>query len=342
MSKLGYQPYRRDDSLRDPKSSFKRILVGSLFSYGAALFFVSAWLRPGFFCPAGGVDIPTEISDATVRAWHDEGFLLSDGAFSDKDFDDLALSPHETASSRTLVLTGVNSGLSAPTGDDGSVPPAKEPPPSILLPGPMDVSRCWTSQGVEVSATLCDDLPVLKDALTQRLHIVAKCRDELAGQGAYGDIVLGIEVDYSRGALSFWKAPKTDIRNAEEIVSCIKEKLESLSPVKEAAQYSRYMIFVPIRFPSPAELAEQLLAEERAGRVTEAGEGERPDNVVRVTRDNVRLRTAPVDGDVKGTVSAPEEVLLLDEESGWCLVVTAREEKGWMVCWGLDLAEGGK
>jgi uncharacterized protein YgiM (DUF1202 family) len=61
---------------------------------------------------------------------------------------------------------------------------------------------------------------------------------------------------------------------------------------------------------------------------------------VPVVRSRVRVRKAPVDGEIIGFISAPQKVRLIDREGEWCLVKTKRGNVGWMVCWGLGLGQG--
>ncbi len=336
MSKLRYSPYRRDDSLPNPKASLKRALVGALCFYAAVIFFACAWLRPELFGLAGGIDIPSEISDPAVRAWHDARALQKNKAHAEEQAEGRVGRSNADNAPR-LVPTDAKDNMPKLPEAKGALPPARDLPPSIVWSGTLDVSRCWTPQGVEVPASQCDELPALRDALAQRLHVIAGCRDAVVNKMSYGRLALGIEVDYSRAALSIWKALGTDIEKAEAIVSCVEEKLEGLGPIDKFAKYSRYMMSLTVVFPSPVELAKKL----EQGDLLPDGAGESRYKAVRVIRKNVRVRTEPMDGDVIDAVSAPEEVLLLKNRGDdWCLVVTAEKIKGWMVCWGLDILGG--
>lgn len=214
------------------------------------------------------------------------------------------------------------------------VPPGKIPD-DVLLDGDAFYLKCWGDDGVEHKGDECDKLNVLERRFSTRLYVVDKCRSEKAGADAGGKLSVACEVDFAQDSISFWNGASSDVKNASQIGSCMRQELAGL-PIHEVDhKYSRYRIFFTVLF---GKAAEKLEAKEEAKQEAiqakiAAGKG----RLVDVIKDRVRVRKAPIDGDIIGKISSGNQVRLLKKKDGWCNIITPNENEGWMICNALEL-----
>jgi hypothetical protein len=101
-------------------------------------------------------------------------------------------------------------------------------------------------------------------------------------------------------------------------------------------QQSRYRLRLDITFGRERRLVTQVASVDTTAR-EETKKALANAKTVKVVKTRVRVRKAPVDGEIIGFVSTPAAVSLIEQKGDWCLVKTKRENIGWMVCWALAL-----
>ncbi len=237
--------------------------------------------------------------------------------------------------------------------------PAGPTPLELLVKKPLATVKCWDKKGFEHDGQECDLPQELGQALAQRLYILDVCRRETSSPSNTGLLHLALEADFIRGGLSFWAGEGTTLRFADRIVPCAAERLKGIALASLAHRYSRYHISTEIDFalrrpqiavplavgtdapsgqtptsqtPTTGEAESQPVA--RVDKIEEALKLARE---VPVTKERVRVRKDPVDGEIVGFISKPRKVKLIEKSGDWCHVETKRGTLGWMVCWALDL-----
>lgn len=225
-----------------------------------------------------------------------------------------------------------NLALSPPDESPVEIAPG-ETPDGTALEGEIEVEKCWDQSGLEHPAGDCDDLGNLKAKISERLWAMNSCREEEVGESASGTLDLGMEVDFAGAGLSFWAMPTSEMRGAVETAACIKDKLKSLRPETNSRRFARYQYSMSVRFFDEQRSVESERIEVIATKAIDENKG----MIVPVSRDRVRVRKQPVDGEILCKISSDSRVLLFDRQGDWCLIKTPRGTVGWMVCWGLGL-----
>ena len=227
------------------------------------------------------------------------------------------------------ILSGVE--------DDIVSLPKAAPTEGVFLDKPLTPLRCWDTQGFEHKADKCDSLYALNQLLKSKLHVFTACRSSLDAPPS-GPLTFFIEADFLRNTTSFWLENDVLAQSKAEIIECVSKRFGAVSIEALPHRHSRYRLTGQVRFketqqtdlaltrktPSPSQAAIAKL--ERA--LASAAE-------VLVTRDRVRVRKSPVDGEIIGFISHPAKVKLVERSDDWCLVQTKRGHLGWLVCWGL-------
>ena len=210
------------------------------------------------------------------------------------------------------------------------VPPGRTPD-GVAIDGDAFYLKCWDSEGQEKKGSDCDKLEVFEKRFSTRLYVVDECRITEAGSGAQGKLSVAAEVDFAKGSVSFWSGASSEIKSASQIGSCLREKLAGLPIDGVDHRYDRYRVFHTVLFGKAAEKA----AEPDAPSAPAAGKAKgRPVNVI---KDRVRVRKAPVDGDVIGKISTGNQVRFIKKQGAWCNIVTPNDNEGWMICDALEL-----
>jgi len=224
------------------------------------------------------------------------------------------------------------------------VPPGKTPN-GVLLDGDAFYLKCWDDAGVERKGTDCDRLEVFERRFSTRLYVIDKCRVDAASANAEGKLSVASEVDFQAGKVSFWNAPSSDVPNAAQVGSCLRGALSGLPIQGIAHKYARYRLFFTVLFGKAAAKKAAEIAKAEGAQKTEEKPGAKATDkppagkgkVVKVVKDKVRVRKAPVDGEIIGKISQGNEVRLLKQKEGWCQVVTPSGNEGWMICDALGL-----
>lgn len=225
--------------------------------------------------------------------------------------------------------------------------PAPEVPGVSFASRPAPV-KCWDARGFEHGSSTCDLPAELLRATKRNLNVWESCRVDISGASNTGTLVFFAEADFVKNMMNIWPAYASTLRSADRVAECINEKLRKLPLTTGAHRFSRYRLKGAVRFESPRRAArektvdtsliarsrhlEKAAAETLEKTVSEAKE-------VPVVKDRVRVRKAPIDGEIIGFISTGQRVKLLEVTDEWCLVKTKRGNVGWMICWGLDLQE---
>ncbi len=213
-------------------------------------------------------------------------------------------------------------------------------PEGITLEQPLQPLRCWDNRGFEHAADKCDSLYSLTQTLKSKLSLFQNCREKLELEETAIVLRFFVEADFVRNTLSFWPDTHQQHKKKIELLSCVSDALADLPIKRLLHRHGRYRLVGKIKMagPKPADIAtvaatQRLMTEETQKQldqaITEAKE-------VMVSRERVRVRKAPVDGEIIGFISKPAKVRLIEKSDEWCLVKTKRGNIGWMVCWGLS------
>ena len=227
-----------------------------------------------------------------------------------------------------------------------AVPPGETPDGISQSEDPLYL-KCWDKTGIESDGDKCDRLLKLENRFTERLYVVNQCKDNAAGEGAKGKLIVACEVNFDTGSISFWNGAASDVRNASDIGDCLRSDLAGLPVGAIDHEYSRYRVYFTVEFG--AEAAPAVAAADNAASGAVEGSAtmsfsEGPSapppgagKMVDVIKDRVRVRKAPVNGDPIGKISTGNKVRLLKQQNGWCNIVTPNDNEGWMICNALKL-----
>ena len=203
-----------------------------------------------------------------------------------------------------------------------------------LSTGPI---TCWDATGFPNAAETCGELSELRDVIEKRLYVVDQCRKQIAGDYATGHLDLGMELDFEGGSLSFWSKPTTRIPKGVNIAECMTAELKGMSLGELGPKFARYHFALTVAFGRPGDAVAAVNPKASLKRGDVTPEQIEQGRIVAVIRDRVRVRKAPIDGEILGKISSGNRVLLIEESDGWCHVKTPRGNIGWMVCWALAL-----
>jgi hypothetical protein len=243
----------------------------------------------------------------------------------------VAAAPEEPVAT---VDAGVPTGDPAAAANEGDalpeVPPGKTPD-GMTIDGDAFILKCWGDDGVEIAGDGCDRLDLLEKRFSTRLYVIDECRRKAAGDDASGKLSVAAEVDFQKMAVSFWNGASSDIREATAIGACLRDRLAGLPLAGIDHKQARYRLFFTVLFGDAAEKRQKAEAARSAAFVSGKGK------LVNVVKDRVRVRKAPVDGEILGRVGTGSQVRLLEKKEGWCHVITPAQNDGWMTCDALEL-----
>ncbi len=197
------------------------------------------------------------------------------------------------------------------------VPPGRTPA-GVTLDGSGFYLKCWDASGSELPGESCDKLSVFEKRVSTRLYVVDKCKKAHAGDSAKGKLSLGVEVDFTKRALSYWNGASSDLPSAASVAKCLRTELAGLPIDGFDHKYEKYRVFFTVMFG------------EAQGTVTKPPPGQ--GKIKTVVMDRVRVRKTPVTGDVIGHISSGNKVRLLDKKDDWCHIITPNNNEGWMTC----------
>ncbi len=210
------------------------------------------------------------------------------------------------------------------------VPPGKTPE-GISLDGSAFYLKCWDSNGTETPGTSCDKLTVFEKRIATRLYVVDSCKRKHSGEKNSGKFSLGIEVDFEKSALSFWNGASSTIENADKTAACLRNELAGLPIHGIESKFSKYRIFFTVLF-GDAKVADSKKPSAEAKSDSTEAKSPSGGKTVTVIKDNVRVRKAPVDGEIIGKIAKDNKVRLLKTKGDWCQIVTPNNNEGWMIC----------
>ena len=107
---------------------------------------------------------------------------------------------------------------------------------------------------------------------------------------------------------------------AKQIGACARQELTGMPIHSIDHKFERYRLFFTVEFNDPEKLKKKMDKKKRRGRP------------VTVTKDRVRVRKEPVDGEILGSLGTGTEVILLKKKGDWCQIITPRPREGWMIC----------
>ena len=224
--------------------------------------------------------------------------------------------------------------------------PPVPPVPGVVMLTRMTPIKCWDSRGFEQDVASCDPLHALARRAEVNLALLEACRTEILGAGAMGTLALYAEADFIRNRMTFWPGIASTLRHADRVADCLTERWREPRFSELPHRFERYRLKASVRFEGAYHAAPSSSSSATPAVIT-ASQAERLENAVEnarevaVARDRVRVRKAPVDGEIIGFISTGRRVKLLQVTDEWCLVKTKRGNVGWMVCWGLDLSSEG-
>ena len=215
--------------------------------------------------------------------------------------------------------------------DEADAPPSVPPgrtPDGVSLDGSAFYLKCWDSNGGELAGDACDKLSVLEKRMETRLYVVDRCRQQNAGAKAEGKLSLGMEVDFDKQTLSFWNGASSTLENAAKVATCLRTELNGLPITSVDHKASRYRIFFTVLFGKDGKSGDPAPSNADGNVAKKLPVGKS----VTVVMDNVRVRKAPVDGEIIGKIAKDNEVKLLKKKGDWCNVLTPNDNEGWMIC----------
>ncbi len=321
MTKKPHDEYnKKPQPSKGEKVEVVKILILALVSFLAGFALVFLFLRPS--SPSDELDGEELIPDETSVAQQNDtmgGYAPSESPAPQ------AAEPMGYAPQDGTASGAVNEGDAPP-----EVPPGKTPD-GVAIDGKAFYLKCWDSDGIEHTGADCDRLTILEKRFSTRLYIVDKCREQKAGKNSHGKLSVAGEVDFSKMKISFWNGASSDINKSSEIGSCMRESLSGLPIHGIDHKFARYRLFFTVLFGDAAKKKEADEAKKAAKYV--AGKG----RLVDVTKDRVRVRKTPVDGDIIGKISSGNQVRFIKKKGGWCNIITPNKNEGWMICDALDL-----
>lgn len=215
-------------------------------------------------------------------------------------------------------------------------------PGGVTIPGGIRTERCWDNKGFELDGERCDALPEFDKRFYDRVYLADGCRQDTLGPLHTGTVAVIMELDFVRRTMSIWEGPGSTMHRAKQVVSCFKDRLGAMWLGGGPHRHSRYQVSADIVFGRPTRVVApgaEVVAPSAAPLLPDAAalkEALSDAVEVSVVKDRVRVRKAPVDGEIIGFVNPPQKVRLVEQEGDWCLVKTKRGNVGWMVCWGLE------
>jgi hypothetical protein len=231
-------------------------------------------------------------------------------------------------------------------GDVAATIPEGPIPDGVAFSKPMTPLKCWDDKGFQRDAAVCDSLEDLKALFEKRLYIVDECRKEQSEYANTGTLTLGMEADFLKDVVSFWPGKVSTVRYADEIVACVSDRMQGLSLAGLQHRFTRYHLGAAVKF-SLKKPAQVIVSSETGASVTvpardseEIAASLKDAVEMAVTRERMRVRKAPLDGEIIGFISAPHKVRLIEQAGDWCMVKTKRGNIGWMACWGLGIGPG--
>lgn len=133
-----------------------------------------------------------------------------------------------------------------------------EPEPATVASRPtgqigLDVGepfiwRCWPEgSDTHLEKDACDDLPGVKDLVTEHLGIVESCVLEQLGKDASGKLSLALKLDFRDGSINAWLGNSTTVENMADVSACLRSGFENVAAPEVAHENSRYIVFFTVQ-----------------------------------------------------------------------------------------------
>ncbi len=193
--------------------------------------------------------------------------------------------------------------------------------PSVSMDEPF-YWRCWAGMEEDEPSRPekeCKRLKSFERLVASRMREIIECYERLDGP-AVGTLSLAVDVTFPRGTpdagttdegtVRFWSGQSSNIKGADVIVACLRDKVKSLPLKGIRHKWLRYSIFFPIEFKSAAP--------------------EGSSEMVELLLDRVRLRERPVDGKIVARLRRGEPLEVLERGEGWIRVKTVDGRVGWV------------
>ncbi len=211
--------------------------------------------------------------------------------------------------------------------------PPQDAPAGLTMQGTPYYLMCWDKSGLEHDSSQCDELETLEKRFIERLYVVKNCIDTKSGSNAYGKLSIATEINFKQNSISFWNGAASEITNADGIIECLRDKLSAFPLKNMDNKFERYRIFFTVHAGNDSTHTETSNNLSAPDAPPPGGDG----RIVEVIKDKVRVRKAPVTGEIIGKISAPNKVRLIKKDGDWCNIVTPNNNKGWMICNALNL-----
>ncbi|MBN2802831.1 MAG: SH3 domain-containing protein [Deltaproteobacteria bacterium] len=298
------------------KSELVKLLIWSIFSLIIGFLLIFIFLKP----TGGSVNSLVVQTDA------------------DKDVDNLSLdapisdSPILKVEDSNKVEDIKVSENSLNTKEKAMVPPGDLPSNLHQTQSPY-ILMCWDKSGLEHDSSQCDELADIQALFDERLYVVRKCIDEESSTDAYGKLSVAAEIDFEHLSISFWNGASSEISKADDVITCLRDKLSGFPLNKIDHDFSRYRIFFTLK----AGIETEKLNNENTVEISDKPVEARGGKIVPVIKDKVRVRKSPVTGEIIGKISAPNSVSLLKQDGEWCNIITPNNNEGWIICTALEI-----
>ncbi|MCU0662534.1 MAG: SH3 domain-containing protein [Myxococcota bacterium] len=313
------------------KTTLERWLIAMSVMYGVALVAALFVLLPGETSdefPSKG----QELAGAQSSSLWPQGGNARSSLAQDQGFPLPALgNPSVKNESSDFDPNRTRSELSTGVPDAGQS--QAKPSFKASLAAPVEVTRCWTTDGTEMSRFDCDTPAFVSPWVDELYGAVDACRLSGRGESSRGVLLLGVEADLLRGRSSAWLEPGSTLESAADIALCLRNQMPAppVGAIGDRVRYQLALSFVlPAPLPLPQPMTEDAAPANSLGLAFPAGE------LAAVTSEKVRVRKQPTEnGEVIGKISPPAQVLVLERNEQWCRVITPNRNEGWMVCWAL-------
>jgi len=219
-----------------------------------------------------------------------------------------------------------------PENSNAELPP-RQIPLQLSERAPLVTDKCWDDGGLQHPGTDCAELGDFRERLYERLYVALECAQNGSENSISRVVYAGLELDFTQEKISFWPTDQSDESGTRDFFNCLNKRFEGFPFRGLTPKFDRYHLSFALGIDTAKTVAMGRVEHYALVEKKQGDEGLK----VRVSRDRVRLRAKPVDGEIMGFVSTGQTVRMIGSHEGWCLVQTERRTRGWMVCWGLAL-----
>jgi len=297
-----------------------KMLIIALVSFAVGFALVYLLLMPS----QPGDDESTEIASVSSQTNDDQAATPTGEAYA----------PDAPATAQEGYAPVEANESDKPAVNEGDLPPELPPgktPDGVVKDGDAFYLKCWSEDGIEHKGSECDKLNVIEKRFSTRLYVVNKCKVQKAGEDTHGKLSVASEIDFTKTKISFWTGASSDLPNASQVGSCLRESLAGLPIHGVKHKFARYRMFYTVLFGKAAQKKNADIAAAKASFISGKG------RLVNVVKNHVRVRKTPVDGDIIGKISTGSQARFLKKKDDWCKIITPNGNQGWMICNALEL-----